>query len=139
MMRAAQLQDADWLRERYLTSGDQAIATELGVHRKTVRLARRRHGIESAPPGRRPDAGWIPRSSSERTATVLIAERIAHEADAGPAGPAVVSDRIRAVHRARLAGDQLALEDALVSAATALALWLDQLRRVRASVPDDGG
>lgn len=129
MTRAPQLEDADWLRERYLISSDSVIAAELGVHYQTVLRARHRHGIAGA--GAR--GGRRSGSSPTSAAAVLIAERIAHESAKGPVGPAVVSERVRAVHRAHVAGDVLGLEDAIAGAAAALGLWLDQLLSVRAA------
>jgi hypothetical protein len=48
------LDDAGWLRRRYLDEGasTREIAREVGRDRKTVRTALRRHGIPARPPGR---------------------------------------------------------------------------------------
>lgn len=139
MARPALLDDHDWLARRYASVGDAPIASELGVSRETVRHARERLGIESAPRGRRrSDGGTRPRPQAmepDQTAAMII-ERFQREVRLGAAaGPALVATRIRAVHDASNAGDELALEDAIAAAASGLALWHSQLLRVRTAPP----
>jgi hypothetical protein len=67
--RPAQLDDAEWLRARYVDAGMsmQAIGVEVGAAAETVGRALKRHGIElrraSRPPGPRVvlDAEWLRR------------------------------------------------------------------------------
>lgn len=109
--------------------GENAIARELGRSREWVRKQRKLHGIPPAPRGR-PPKRLVP---SDATALELIAARMG--AESATAGPRLCAARIRSIHDARVAGDALATEDAIVAAAAGLGLWLDQLRRAQASAP----
>ena len=146
MSHPAELNDVDWLRRRYQVISDDAIATELGVDRKTVRAARQRHGIPSQPRGPRRGAAPVMRSTVAIASpapapdvtsptTRLVAERVARERGDGGFGPAVLSQRVRAVAVARVSGDPAAVEDAIVGVASAAVLWLDQLLLARAATP----
>jgi hypothetical protein len=144
-MRPAELDDANWLARAYRSHGDQRIAAELGVARGTVRSARERLGIVSAPPG--PRRGAPPRPSrmavvssvlapgaTSVTAT-LIAERF--ERESLPGGPpptqALLAARLRAAAEAHSHDDDAALDDALISIAAACGLIYEHRRKLHAN------
>jgi hypothetical protein len=135
----------DWLRERYERDGDTAIARELDVDRKTVRRWRELDGIASKPQGRRRTCtAPIDDTSTAASRDVMlqIGERFAQEPRGGGPAPtparlaatrSLVALRPHAVNDAHSAGDELALDDAIIATASALGLWLEHLQRVRAA------
>lgn len=142
--RPSQLDNPHWLATRYAQDGDRAIAQELGCDPRTVRAARRDHGIMSAAPGRRrgralrvdapanqpaPTAGTV-----TFTGTLgLLVERFQSEARTGGPAPTehLLAARLRGAHDARQHGNQLAYEDALLGVASAAALVVRHQRRLR--------
>jgi hypothetical protein len=115
-----------------------AIALDLGVSRKAVRLARERLGIASRPAGRPRGSSVtsvIPPIAGFRPAALQIAARIGRQSR--PGGPAPTYDlllgRLVEIDRARRAGDVHGEEDALVELGAAAGLVLDHLRRLRAA------
>lgn len=134
--RPPELDNPAWLRARYERDGDNVIATELGVSRKAVRVARQRHGIESRGPGRPRGAVSSRRAAVEyRSAAFEIVARIGRQSRAG--GPAPTYDlllgRLAEIDRARRAGDTAAEEDGLIELGAACGLVLEHLRRLRAA------
>jgi hypothetical protein len=126
----------EWLTAMYEQHGERVIAQEMGRSRGYVRRRLRLHGIAKAPRGSRPDG--FTAAPVLATASALIAERIYEETSSGrPFGPAIVAARIRGVQDARTAGDELALEDAIISAASALGMWLDHLTGRAPSLASD--
>lgn len=139
--RVPELDDAHWLRMRYLVAGDLAIANELGVDRKTVRAARRRHGIASHPVGpRRGVARPAPRPVSpivtaRMAATeTAVADRIREDRTRRTAATeAMLAERLHALHDASQHHDTLAYEDALLDVAATAALIWEHKRRLRSA------
>lgn len=134
-MRPPQLDDPDWLARAYADRGDMAIALELGCDRKTVRLARQRLGIRSAPPGPRRGSltAHVGAPARDDTDTLgLVAERFQLD----QTDPLIVPDdrllatRIRVVSAAH--GDDREYDRALISLAAA-ALLVHEHRQNRAA------
>jgi hypothetical protein len=121
--RPAELGDPDWQGWR---GTDTAIAVELGVSRKVVRLARHRVGVQPRPPGR-PRADGTIRSGPPR-ASMVIADRIERESqrDGPPATYDLLLTRFVAVDRMRKAGATRAERDALIALAAAAGLLADR-------------
>lgn len=136
--RPPQLDDADWLRRRLESDGTMGIALELGVTRYAVRVAVERHGLTPHPAGRRRGVISVPvlsRRATRQPAAERVAERIAEESQ--PNGPApterLIAARTVAYHDAKLAGDQLAMLDAAISAAAAWTRLADHLQLLHAA------
>ena len=142
--RPSQLDDADWLRRRYAQDGDNRIAEELGCAPLTVRRARERLGIASEPTGRRrgrslqavpADGHQQPSGEIVLTGTALaIVTRFNEDQKhfgGAPATDELLAARIRAYSEAKLAGDRLAIEDALLAIASAAGLIHQHQQRLR--------
>lgn len=130
MPAVSKLDDADWLRHRYQTAGDGAIAAELGVHQRKVRAAREKHGIPSHPVGPRRGVPRPPPRPSTQPAHSPVDGLTSFErklidryrADRRAAATKeLLAKRIIDAHEAAAAGDQLAYEDAMLAIATAAA------------------
>lgn len=131
--RPRELDDPVWLKRQYQQRGDQAIADELGVAYLTVRRARDRLGIMSHPRGRRRGvvATIAPASQSHPTA-MLIATRFAQECRGAPAPSfELLLSRLVNVDRARKAGDDEGVDDALIALASAAGLVFEHRQRLR--------
>jgi hypothetical protein len=141
-----ELQDPDWLRRAYQWRGDLAIAAELGCDRKTVRAARERLGIASAPRGPRRDAPVMRSTPAaarstlapgvlENATAALIAERLTSESRPGGPVPSLglLVARIRALAAADAQGDDLAGSDALIGIVSACGLIYEHRQRLRAA------
>ena len=130
--RPVELNEPEWLAWRYQRDGDAAIALELGVSKKTVTLARARHGIESRPPGRPRGSRIGPVSAAPSTSAAQIVARIGEQSL--PGGPAPSFDlllgRLVEVDRAHRAGERAAVLDGLIEVAAAAGLVHAHLERL---------
>ena len=113
-----ELADRDWLARHYERHGDRWIASELGVSRFAVRLARERLGIPSQPPGRR---RGVERSTVQLNRAL---ELVADEAHSEPAkGTAeLLAARVREAGDAAAANDDEAFDRSLIRLGAAVVL-----------------
>lgn len=133
-MPAHGLDDPAWLRQRYETSSDAAIALEVGVNKETVRKARMRHGIPSltvgprrgAPPVRDEQSPIDGLTAAERR----LVDRYRSDRRNAPTKE-LLSRRIVAAHEADAAGDHLAYEAAMLDVAIAAARIAEHEQKLR--------
>lgn len=132
------LNDPDWLRREYRASGDKAIAKMLGCHPLTVKRRRERFGIAPEGPGRRRGVATStvrelrPAFALTDETERLILDRLrAEQTKRVSPSEDVLAERIRAAHDARLHGNQLAYEDALIDIASSAGLIHRHQRRLR--------
>ena len=137
--RPAELDDRDWLLDRYERDGDIAIAEELGVARLTVQRARHRLGIPTRAPGRRRGVSRA-RETHPTRAAELITLRIREQtsphrsADRKPAPTdELLATRFRAVNDAWTDGDQHTLIQEVIELAAACGVLVDRLLREAAA------
>lgn len=131
----SQLDDAHWLRMRYAVAGDLAIATELGVDRKTVRRARARHGIPSHPVGpRRGVPRPAPRAAQPSDELTPFERKLIERLRAdkrSAATEALLAQRLHNAHDAKRARDTVGYEEALFAVSTVAARIAQHSRRLR--------
>lgn len=121
------LDDRDWLARRYAeTRSDAPIARELGCSPGTVRLARRRHGIENTRhrrPSERRQPSLVPDGETTDGSLAELADRLSEDRRTeAPATDGLLVARLRGLLDAKQHHDQLAIEDVLLSIASAALL-----------------
>lgn len=134
MGRPVELDDLDWLRDRYRTRGYRAIALELGVSVGTVRRACTRLGIQPAGDGRRRGIALAPPPVAAAPAHERVLARFQHERSLleGPA-PSIelvitrALDAVLAFHD----GAHDLIDEALEGLAVAALLTLDHEQQAR--------
>ena len=138
--RPWQLDSRDWLCRALARDGERTIAQQLGVSRGSVVRARERLGLSAPGRGRRRGtAGASTRQdppaafqATSPTALLVLARFTSESRTGGPAATeSLLAVRIKAASEARLHGDQLAYEDALLGIASAAGLIHQHTRRLR--------
>lgn len=115
--RPAQLDDPAWLTQRLEHAGTASIALELGVSRKTVRLACERLNIPSHPSGRRRGR----RITDSPTALTETIDLFAAHADSTAPAPTwtTVLGQLAAADTARKAHNRTSERNAAIALAVA--------------------